>query len=127
MQILQNSSILIADEDLQTSIGLAASCRHLPPQAENEEAGEPNFRQSIDSSPALIGAGRPDGYLDFFNRRWLDFIGQPIESLLSWKWTSCIHPGDVGAFVQKWRESIATREPFEERREYGGPLSLTKT
>jgi len=59
------------------------------------------FREIIDCSPALIHTGRPDGYLDFFNRMWLDFIGQPLENLLGWKWTSYIHPEDVQAFVQK--------------------------
>jgi PAS domain S-box-containing protein len=114
MQIQQNSFILIADEDRQTSIGLAASYPHLLPQTESDKASEPNFRQIIDSSPALIHTGRPDGYLDFFNRTWLDFIGQPLESLLGWKWTSHIHPEDVETFVKNWRKSIATGEPFEE-------------
>ena len=71
------------------------------------------FRQIVDSSPALIHSGRPDGYLDFFNRAWLNFIGQPLEKLLGWQWTSFIHPEDVEAFVQRWRESIATGEGFE--------------
>jgi PAS domain S-box-containing protein len=72
-----------------------------------------SLRQVIDSSPALIHTARPDGYLDFFNRTWLDFVGQPLNSLLGWKWTSCIHPEDVESFVQKWRESVATGERFE--------------
>jgi PAS domain S-box-containing protein len=72
------------------------------------------LRRIIDSTPALIHTARPDGYLDFFNQTWLDFIGQPIEKLLGWEWTSFIHPEDVEAFVQKWRESIATGERFEE-------------
>src|SRR5260370_32451235 len=113
MQIQQTTSSLIADEERQTNIGLAASRPHLPPQAENDKAGEPNFRQIIDSSPALIHTARADGYLDFFNRTWLDFLGQPLESLLGWKWTSYIHPEDVQAFVQKWRESIASGERFQ--------------
>jgi PAS domain S-box-containing protein len=72
-----------------------------------------NLRQVIDSAPALIHTARPDGYLDFFNRTWLDFVGQPLKSLLGWKWTSWIHPEDVESFVRKWRESIATGERFE--------------
>jgi len=72
-----------------------------------------SLRQIIDLSPALIHTARPDGYLEFFNRRWLDFIGQPLEKLLGWEWTSFIHREDVEAFVQKWRESIATGENFE--------------
>ena len=72
-----------------------------------------NLRQIVDSSPALIHTARPDGYLDFFNQTWLDFLGQPTEKLLGWEWTSFIHPQDVEAFVPKWRKSIATGERFE--------------
>jgi PAS domain S-box-containing protein len=71
------------------------------------------FRQIVDLSPALIHTARPDGYLDFFNQGWLNFIGQPLERVLGWQWTNFIHPEDVEAFVQKWRESIATGEGFE--------------
>ena len=71
------------------------------------------FRQIVDSSPALIHTARPDGYLDFFNPAWLNFIGQPLEKVLGWQWTSFIHPEDVEAFVQRWRESISTGEGFE--------------
>jgi hypothetical protein len=42
-------------------------------------------------APALIHTARPDGYLDFFNQGWLNFVGQPLEKLLGWEWTSFIH------------------------------------
>src|SRR3984957_1595842 len=71
------------------------------------------LREIIDSAPALIHTSRPDGYLDFFNQGWLNFVGQPPEKLLGWEWASFVHPEDVEAFVQKWRESIATGEDFE--------------
>jgi len=54
----------------------------------------------------------PDGYLDYFNQRWLQYVGLPIEDLLGWKWTAVIHPEDVGAIVEKWHFSIANGEPF---------------
>jgi PAS domain S-box-containing protein len=72
------------------------------------------FRQIIDSSPVLIHTGRPDGYLDFFNCTWLEFIGQPLEKLLGWRWAAFIHPEDVDAFVERMKKSFAKGEPFEE-------------
>ena len=72
------------------------------------------FCQIVDSSPALLHTARPDGYLDFFNKTWLDFAGVPLERLLGWGWTSCIHPEDVEAFVQTMRESFAKGKPFQE-------------
>jgi formate hydrogenlyase transcriptional activator len=73
-----------------------------------------DLRRVIDSAPALIHTARPDGHLDFFNQRWLDFVGLPQEDLLGWQWTACIHPEDVEVFVEKWRVSMATGEPFAE-------------
>ena len=98
----------------RSSSGVAPSWLQQPLRAENDKAGETSFREIVDSSPALIHTGRPDGYLDFFNRTWLDFTGQSLENLLGWKWTSYVHPEDVGALVQKWRTSLATGAPFEE-------------
>jgi hypothetical protein len=39
----------------------------------------------IDSVPALIHTSRPDGYLDYFNQRWLDYLIVPMQDLLGWK------------------------------------------
>jgi len=72
------------------------------------------LRQIVDSSPALIHTARPDGYLDFFNQTWLEFVGVPLERLLGWGWTSFIHPDDVEAFVQRMRDSYAKGKPFQE-------------
>ena len=72
----------------------------------------PDFRLLIDSAPALIHTSLPDGYLDFFNQSWLDYVGRPLEDLLGWKWTNYIHPDDLDGIVQKWRASLASGEPF---------------
>jgi len=69
--------------------------------------------QILDSSPALIHTATPDGYLDFFNRTWREFVGKPVEELYGWKWTSCVHPDDIGVLLEKWRESIATGNSLE--------------
>jgi PAS domain S-box-containing protein len=72
----------------------------------------PDLRLLIDSAPALIHTSLPDGYLDFFNQGWLDYVDRPLEDLLGWRWTEYIHPEDVEGIVQKWRASLASGEPF---------------
>jgi PAS domain S-box-containing protein len=68
----------------------------------------------IDTTPALIHTALPDGSLDFFNRRWLEYVGLPLSEVLGWRWTTAIHPEDVERFVEKWRASVESGEPFEE-------------
>jgi PAS domain S-box-containing protein len=91
-------------------------------QAENAERkraedalrrSEDRLRLVIDTVPALIHTGLPDGQLDFFNQRWLDFVGLSLEDLSGWKWTAVIHPDDVAAMVERWRAALATGEPYE--------------
>ncbi len=42
----------------------------------------------IDTTPALIHTALPDGSLDFFNRRWLEYVGLRLEDIQGWKWTA---------------------------------------
>ncbi len=66
----------------------------------------------IDSLPALVHTALPDGYLDFFNQTWLEYVGLSLEDIQGWNWTVCIHPDDVEGIVEKWRASLASGEPF---------------
>jgi PAS domain S-box-containing protein len=72
-----------------------------------------DIQNLIDSIPALIHTSLPDGNLDFFNQGWLKYVGLPLEDIAGWKWTSTIHPEDVRGIVAKWRQCLATGEPFQ--------------
>src|ERR1700722_10046100 len=67
----------------------------------------------VDSIPALIHTARPDGYLDYFNKPWLEYFGATLEQVSGWNWTAFIHPEDVEGIVAKWRACLTTGEIFE--------------
>jgi formate hydrogenlyase transcriptional activator len=67
----------------------------------------------VDFVPAFIHTARRDGSIDFFNQRWLEFMGVRLDDVEGWKWTAAIHPDDVDALVAKWRVCLASGEPFE--------------
>jgi PAS domain S-box-containing protein len=74
---------------------------------------EEHLRLVIDTAPAMLHSARPDGYLDFFNKRWLEYLGVPLDDLLGWRWTSVIHPDDLAQLVDRWQTSLATGKPFD--------------
>ena len=63
---------------------------------------------AFDATPAFIHTARPDGYFDYFNRGWLDFLGKSLEDVCGWHWTESVHPEDVAGIVQKWRAALAS-------------------
>ena len=80
------------------------------PQRESEPV---DVQVLVDSIPALIHTARPDGYLDYFNKRWLEYLGVPLDKVSGWNWTAFIHPDDLDGIVTKWRASLASGEIFE--------------
>jgi formate hydrogenlyase transcriptional activator len=72
-----------------------------------------NIQLLVDSIPALIHTSMPDGYLDYFNKPWLEYLGATLEQVSGWNWTAFIHPEDVEGIVAKWRACLASGEVFE--------------
>jgi PAS domain S-box-containing protein len=85
----------------------------VPEDIEQPIAIRDTLRLIVDTTPALIHTGRPDGYLDYFNRGWLDLLGCSLDEVRGWRWTNVIHPDDVADIVQKWHAALASGEPFE--------------
>ena len=81
-----------------------------------EEALQSNERHlslMINTIPALIHTGRPDGYLDYFNQQWREYLGCSLVDVEGWNWTAWIHPDDLTNIVDKWQACIASGEIFE--------------
>jgi PAS domain S-box-containing protein len=74
---------------------------------------EEHLRLVIDTVPAMLHSARPDGSVDYFNQRWLEYVGVSLQETWGWQWTKVIHPEDVEGVVGKWRSSVATGKPFE--------------
>jgi PAS domain S-box-containing protein len=72
-----------------------------------------NIHLLVDSIPALIHTARPDGHVEYFNKRWLEYLGVTLDEVAGWNWTAFIHPEDVEGILTKWRACLATGEIFE--------------
>jgi PAS domain S-box-containing protein len=71
------------------------------------------FRLLEDSMPHMVWTARPDGSIDYYNRRWLDYTGLTGEQIQAWGWTRAHHPDDVQASMDKWLAALAAGEVFE--------------
>ena len=74
-------------------------------------AAEQELRRTIDTIPALVASGTPDGTAAFFNARWIE-EGFSEQDLLS-DWSTLVHPEDLPGLTEKRQRSLAGGEPYE--------------
>jgi PAS domain S-box-containing protein len=74
---------------------------------------EAQFRQLADAMPQIVWAARPDGIIDYYNRRGFEFIGLAPGKYGNRSWDKVLHPDDVQPCYAAWFDSIRTGRPFE--------------
>jgi PAS domain S-box-containing protein len=90
------------------------------------KSNEDELRLAVDTIASHVHTARPDGLVDYLNRRWLDYLGMPLDEALgrcdvldirdtsnldlhSWGFRSVIHPEDVDEITAVWSRIVATR------------------
>src|SRR5580700_6890320 len=69
--------------------------------------------QDVDAIPTLAWSARPDGSVEFLNRRWLDYTGLSTEEASKWGWTAALHTEDRDRLLDFWRRLLDSGEAGE--------------
>jgi PAS domain S-box-containing protein len=75
-------------------------------------AAERRFRRMADAIPHIIWTARPDGTVDYFNRRWFEYTGLSVQEA-NGSWLSAVHPDDVDRCRAQWLEADIRGESRE--------------
>src|SRR5262245_8102842 len=72
----------------------------------------------IEGIPELIWRARPDGSIDFINRRWGDLFRMAAFPPGDWDsprfgWSAHIHPDDAAGVLAHWSKGLTLAEPYE--------------
>ncbi|HZH03953.1 MAG TPA: PAS domain S-box protein [Myxococcaceae bacterium] len=73
---------------------------------------EERFRTLAEAIPQLVWTTRPDGFHDYYNRRWYEYTGTQYSDTQGEGWQGPFHPDDLPEANQRWRHSLATGEPY---------------
>jgi PAS domain S-box-containing protein len=80
--------------------------------AESVESAN-RYRFLADAMPQIVWTAKPDGNLDYYNRRWFDYTGMTIEETKDWGWKSVLHPDDLQNCVECWTKAFTTSSDYE--------------
>jgi PAS domain S-box-containing protein len=75
-------------------------------------ASEERFRTLADNAPVMIWVSGPDKLFTWFNRRWLEFVGQTMEHELANGWAEGVHADDLTSCLQVYMQAFDAHEPF---------------
>lgn len=73
---------------------------------------EGQFRQLADAMPQIVWTARPDGAIDYMNRKWHEFTGLS-EALGNEGWQQITHPDEAQTASEKWASSVISGDRFE--------------
>ncbi|HEY3101254.1 MAG TPA: ATP-binding protein, partial [Methylomirabilota bacterium] len=92
---------------------------------------ENRFRTMADAAPVMIWMSGIDAKRDFFNKRWLEFTGRPLEDERGTGWIGGVHHDDVeqclDAYVAACNERRNFRLEYRLKRHDGEYRSILDT
>ena len=69
-------------------------------------------RQAYGGLPVMVWTAGPDRGCDYFNERWLEFTGRPLEQELGWGWADRVHPEDRDGLFAEYEAAFQSRRQF---------------
>ncbi|MCA9500133.1 MAG: PAS domain S-box protein [Nitrospira sp.] len=77
------------------------------------QESEERFRLLNEAIPQQVWTARPDGSLDYVNRRVLEYFGSSFEEMLGHGWQRFLHPDDLPGCLDCWARACETKQPYE--------------
>jgi PAS domain S-box-containing protein len=74
---------------------------------------EERFRAMANGIPQLACIAEADGFISWYNQRWYEYTGTTPEQMLGVGWQSVQDPKVLPKVLERWKEAIATGEPFD--------------
>jgi PAS domain S-box-containing protein len=77
------------------------------------QKSERNFAAIVNTIPTAAWTTRPDGYCDFINQVWLNYVGMTAEQAQGRGWADAIHPDDCKKLIEEWQSCLASGNPVD--------------
>jgi PAS domain S-box-containing protein len=88
---------------------------NLGPLRDALREGADRFATIADAMPQLVWVARPDGRVEYYNRRWIAFTGLTADDTNAAYGSvkGAVHPEDLPTLWERWTRALAAGEPYE--------------
>ena len=74
---------------------------------------EEKFRQLADLVPQIIWTGEPNGFIDYYNKRWYEYTAFDENEYGDTSWVPMIHPDDAPIVTEVWYDRVKKGIPYQ--------------
>lgn len=78
------------------------------------QESESRFRTLADNISQLAWMTDESGWVFWYNQRWLDYTGTPLEEMKGWGWQKVQHPEHVDRVTKKFKSSLENGATWED-------------
>jgi PAS domain S-box-containing protein len=106
----------VPQKDVQgTILHWVGTCTDIEEQKQAEQKlkeSEQNWRVLAETVPQLVWIERADGYVEYVNQRYTDYLQAGLEQLQSTGWIQFLHEDDAQRTLSAWRHACQSGEPY---------------
>ena len=103
---LKNDELLLAQSSLE-QLNNELEYRVQERTAELSLSRE-HFKFLADNLPVIVYTAKPDGDLDYFNKKWYVYTGMTVKESLEQQWQKVLHKDDYDRSLKSWANSVKT-------------------
>ena len=74
---------------------------------------EEKFSQLADLVPQIIWTSQPDGFIDYYNKRWYEYTAFEENKFGDASWIPILHTDDVLSVLETWYKSVQNGIPYQ--------------
>ncbi|HTQ53936.1 MAG TPA: response regulator [Bryobacteraceae bacterium] len=113
MDYLPKASVGILPHVVTDAIARFLMQQHIEEQRAALEASARRYRELLEAMPQMVWTARPDGSIEYGNRRWLEYTGSRPGEMTRLDWDRLVHPEDRARTWQAWNQTSASQAGFE--------------
>jgi PAS domain S-box-containing protein len=107
-----NTALLDDDGEVELIVSSGVDITERKRVEEELRASEARFREVANAAPVMIWMADATGEITFFNQRWNEFTGTPLDELDP-NWWNSLHPDDREAGVDVWETAVRAAGIYE--------------